>query len=297
MEGDTSQIVAIVGLGRMGGAIARRIAGAGFPVLLWNRDTSKAEAVAADTGGRVTGTAADAASQADFILTSLADDEAVESVYLSANGILSGITGGCVAIDTSTIDPSTVISVGERVDSVGGHFLDCPVSGSVATVEAGALTVMAGGTHDLVTRVGPILAPIAKRVIRVGDRGSGAVCKLAVNALVHSLNVALAESLVLAEKAGVDRAIAYEVFSSGAAGAPFVHYKQDAYLNPEEASVAFSLDLVAKDLELITGLGDRIGVPMAQTKAGFDVVRDAIESGMGSKDMSAIAQLLRGEHP
>lgn len=277
--------------------MARRIAGAGFPVLLWNRDPSKATAVAAETGARVVSTAAEAASQADFILTSLADDDAVKNVYLTADGILSGINPGRVAIDTSTVDPSTVISVGEELDSAGGHFLDCPVSGSVATVEAGALTVMAGGTPDLVALVEPVLAPIAKRVIRVGERGAGAACKLAVNALVHSLNVALAESLVLAEKAGVDRATAYEVFSSGAAGAPFVHYKQDAYLHPEDAPVAFSLDLVAKDLELITGLGDRIGAPMVQTKAGFGVVKEAIDSGMGDEDMSAIALLLRGEEP
>ncbi len=102
---------------------------------------------------------------------------------------------------------------------------------------------------------------------------------------------------MLAEKAGVDRATAYEVFSSGAAGAPFVHYKQEAYLHPEDAPVAFSLELVAKDLELITGLGDRIGAPMAQTKSGFDVVKKAIDSGMGAMDMSAIALLLRGEEP
>ena len=277
--------------------MARRIAGAGFQVLLWNRDPSKAEAVAGETGAQVMRTAAEAASQADLVLSSLADDEAVKTVYLAGDGIVSGINPGGVAIDTSTVDPSTVISVGEQIDAAGGHFLDCPVSGSVATVEAGALTVMVGGSPDLVARVEPVLAPIAKSVIRVGERGAGAACKLAVNALVHSLNVALAEALVLAEKAGVDRATAYEVFSSGAAGAPFVHYKQDAYLHPEDAPVAFSLDLVAKDLELITGLGDRIGAPMVQTKAGFDVVREAIESGMGEEDMSAIALLLRGRKP
>ncbi len=275
--------------------MAHRIAGAGFSTVLWNRDRTKAEAVAADTGGRVADTAASAASDVDFVLTSLADDEALETVYLGPDGVVSGITAGTVAIDTSTVDPSTIVSVGERVDSVGSRFIDCPVSGSVSTVQAGALTVMAGGTPELVARVEHVLAPIAKNVILVGDRGAGAACKLAVNALVHGLNIALAEALVLAEKAGVDREVAYQVFSSGAAGAPFVQYKQQAYLHPEDAPVAFSLDLVAKDLELITGLGDRIGAPMSQTKAGFDLVREAIASGLGQRDMSAIAQLLRGE--
>lgn len=279
----------------MGGAIARRIAGAGFPTVLWNRNRVKAEMVSAQTGGVVVDTAAAAAAEADFVLSSLADDAAVEKVYLESDGILSGIDSGTMAIDTSTVDPSTIISVGERADATGAYFIDCPVSGSVSTVEAGALTVMAGGPPELVARAGPVLAPIAKSVIRVGDRGAGSACKLAVNALVHGLNIALAEALVLAEKAGVDREVAYEVFSSGAAGAPFVQYKKEAFLRPDEAPVAFSLDLVAKDLELITGLGDRIGVPMAQTRAGFEVVREAITSGIGHRDMSAIAMLLRGE--
>ncbi len=277
----------------MGSAIARRIAGGGFPTIVWNRDPAKAQAVAADAGARVADTAASAAAEADFVLTSLADDRAVESVYLGSEGIVSGITGGTIAIDTSTVDPSTIVSVGERLDSVGAHFLDCPVSGSVSTVEAGALTVMAGGNQELVSRVEPILAPIAKSVIRVGARGAGAACKLAVNALVHGLNVALAEALVLAERAGVDREVAYEVFSSGAAGAPFVQYKQQAYLKPDDTPVAFSLDLVAKDLELITGLADRIAAPMKQTSAGLEVVKEALASGMGDRDMSAIAVLLR----
>lgn len=275
--------------------MASRIAGAGFRTVLWNRNPDKADAVATQTGGRVMETAAAAAAEADIVLSSLADDAAVEAVYLESDGVLAGIDPGTLAIDTSTVDPSTIVAVGHRVDATGADFLDCPVSGSVSTVEAGALTVMAGGPPELIARAEQVLEPIAKKVIRVGDRGAGAACKLAVNALVHGLNVALAEALVLAEKAGVGRDVAYEVFSSGAAGAPFVEYKRDAYLHPDDAPVAFSLDLVAKDLELITGLGDRIGVHMPQTKAGFDVVREAIESGMGSQDMSAIATLLRGE--
>jgi 3-hydroxyisobutyrate dehydrogenase-like beta-hydroxyacid dehydrogenase len=100
---------------------------------------------------------------------------------------------------------------------------------------------------------------------------------------------------VLAERAGVDRETAYEVFANGAAGAPFVQYKRAAYEHPESAPVAFSLDLVAKDLDLITGLGKRVGVPMDQAAASLHVVRRAIADGYGERDMSAIAVFLRGE--
>lgn len=285
--------MAFLGLGRMGAAMARRLHAEGHDLVLWNRDRAKADAVAAETGSEVAETAADAVSGADVVMSSLGDDEALRAVYLGMGGVAEGIAAGALAVDTSTVDPRTVREVGAELDTGGAGFLDCPVSGSVSTVEAGALTVMAGGDADQIDRVRPVLAAIAKQVIRVGERGAGATCKLAVNSLVHGLNVALSEALVLAERAGVDREIAYQVFSGGAGGAPFVDYKREAYEHPERAEVAFSLALVAKDLELITGLGSRVGLPMDQAKVGLDIVRRAIDSGMAERDLSAIAVYLR----
>lgn len=285
--------MAVIGLGRMGAAMARRIHGAGADLILWNRDRAKSEAVSEVTGATIADSAAEAAAKTDFILSSLADDAALDAVYLGADGIVEGIGEGSIAIDTSTVDPRTTIRVGGAMAATGAGFLDCPVSGSVSTVEAGALTVMAGGEERLIKEAEPLLAAISSRIIHVGPLGAGAACKLAVNALVHGLNVSLSEALVLAEKAGVARETAYEVFVSGVGGAPFVKYKREAYENPTSASVAFSLDLVAKDLELITGLARRLGAPMAQAEAGLEIVRRALASGMGSRDMSAIAVLLR----
>lgn len=285
--------MAVIGLGRMGAAMARRFHDAGFELVLWNRSRVRAEAVASDTGARVMGSPAETASAADIVLTSLADDQALRSVYVGPDGIVDGISEVAIAVDTSTVDPDTIGEVGSAMDTTGAGFLDCPVSGSVSTVEAGDLIVMAGGDATLIDRVEPLLSTIAKRVIRVGDRGAGAAVKLAVNGLVHGLNIALAEALVLAERAGVDRSIAYEVFANGAGGAPFVHYKREAFEHPDEAEVAFSLDLVAKDLELITGLASRVGAPMVQARTGLDLVNRAIESGMADRDLSAIAEYLR----
>lgn len=117
--------------------------------------------------------------------------------------------------------------------------------------------------------------------------------KLAVNALVHAINVALSESLVLAEAGGVERSLAYEVFTSSAAGSPFIQYKRPAFEQPDETPVAFSLDLVAKDLRLILGLADRLGVPMAQAAVNAAAAQAAIEAGLGGADMSALAVHLR----
>jgi 3-hydroxyisobutyrate dehydrogenase-like beta-hydroxyacid dehydrogenase len=277
----------------MGGAMAATLHRAGHDLVLWNRDRSKAEGLG--LGCPVAANPAEAASQTDIVLSSLADDMAMRAVYLGDQGVVAGLRPGTVVVDTSTVDPETVIEVGAAVDSTGAGFIDCPVSGSVSTVEAGALTIMAGGDPDLIERARPVLEALSSRIVATGKRGSGAATKLAVNGLVHGLNVALSEALVLAERAGVERSVAYEVFASGAGGAPFVQYKREAYEHPETAAVAFSLDLVAKDLELITGLAERVGAPMAQAGTGLDIVRRAIEAGFADADLSALAVFMRGE--
>lgn len=278
----------------MGAAMARALSRNGFAPVLWNRDAVKARQVADAIGTDVASSAADAASKVDVVLTSLADDEALEGVYLGADGVVEGIASEAVAVDTSTVDPRTVEKVGAAIDATGASFLDCPVSGSVSTVDAGELTIMVGGDGAALDRARPVLDALAARVVHIGPRGTGAATKLAVNHLVHGLNVALSEALVLAERAGVDRETAYEVFASGAAGAPFVRYKREAYEHPDAAPVAFGLDLVAKDLELITALGERVGVPLNQARASLAIVRDAIAAGYGERDLSQIAVYLRG---
>jgi 3-hydroxyisobutyrate dehydrogenase/2-hydroxy-3-oxopropionate reductase len=275
--------------------MARRFHDAGHQLVLWNRDRSKAEALADDIGAAIASSPATAAKDADIVVTSLADDDAMTDVYLGADGITSGIRADAVVVDTSTVDPETIRRVGAALSAVGARFCDCPVSGSVSTVEAGALTIMAGGEPGVVAAAEQVLSAIAQKVVRVGELGSGAACKLAVNGLLHSFNVALSEALVLAEKAGVDREAAYEVFASGAAGAPYVHYKREAFEHPEAAAVAFTLDLAAKDLELARRLGERVGATLEQATTTASVVNEAIASGMGERDLSAIAVYLRGD--
>ena len=267
---------------------------AGFTLVVWNRDQEKARRVADPLSVAVASSPAEAVASADIALSSLADDDAVRSVYLGEHGVIEGLRPGVVMMEMSTIDPEVVVEIGFAVDGTGATLLDAPVSGSVTTVEQGALTIMVGGEPTALETARPVLEALSARVIEVGRRGTGAATKLAVNALVHGLNVALSEALVLAERAGVERSVAYEVFASGAGGAPFVQYKREAYEHPESAVVAFSLDLVAKDLELITGLGERVGVQMDQAEIELQIVKRAIAAGLGNRDLSAVAVLLRG---
>ena len=264
---------------------------AGFDVVAWNRDRGKCHAVAHTSGAEVAEGAAEAASAADVAITSLADDAAVEAVYADA---VEGFHAGQVVLEMSTIAPETVRKVARSVQGRGATMLDAPVSGSVPVVERGELLIMVGGDPDALERARPVLEALSSTIIHVGELGTGATMKLAVNALVHGLAVALSESLVLAERAGVERTTAYEVFASGAAAAPFVLYKRAAFERPDETPVAFSLELVAKDLDLILALAQRVGAPMPQADTNRDEVRSALAAGMGDRDMSALAGYLRG---
>jgi 3-hydroxyisobutyrate dehydrogenase-like beta-hydroxyacid dehydrogenase len=285
--------VAVVGAGRMGAAMAGTLRRAGVEVVVFNRTRAKAEAAAEASGATVAATAREAAASAQVVLSSLADDAAVGAAYTGAEGVVAGLRRGTVVCETSTIDPDTVRRLRPLVEDRGASLLDTPVSGSVSTVEAGQLTIMAGGDPAVLDRVRPVLEPLAKQVVHVGELGSGAVMKLVVNSVLHGLNLALAEGLVLAERAGVERSTAYAVFASSAVAAPFVLYKREAFEHPGQTPVAFSLDLVAKDLELIMALADRAGAAMEQAAANRRVVQAAVAAGLGDHDLSELASYLR----
>ena len=287
--------VAVVGTGRMGGAMAVRVAAAGHALTVFNRTRATAEQVAGRCDGDVTvgHTAREAAAAADVVIVSLADDAAARATYGGSDGLVAGLGAGTVVADVSTVAPGTVRELAAEVGATGATLVDAPVSGSVPSVEGGTILVMAGGDADAVERARPALESFAQRIILLGVLGSGATMKLAVNAMVFGLNQTLAEALVLAEKAGVDRHVAYEVIANSAVAAPFVAYKRAAYEHPESAPVAFALDLVAKDLDLAAALADDVGARVPQLATNRRVVGEAIDAGLGEADLSALARLLR----
>jgi 3-hydroxyisobutyrate dehydrogenase-like beta-hydroxyacid dehydrogenase len=281
-------------MGRMGAAMAVRLRSAGADVVVFNRTRSRADQVASVCGARVAGTAAEAAAAAPVVLVSLADDRAVNDVYRGKTGIAAAVGTGTVVADTSTIDPRTVTEIAALLAGRGARLIDTPVSGSVPSVQQGTLTVLAGGAAADLDLARPVFDVLAKQIFHVGPSGSGAVMKLAVNALVHALNQALSEALVLAEKAGVDRGTAYDVIAASVVGAPFVQYKRPAFEHPDTTPVAFTLDLVGKDLALALALAERVGAQLPQAEANAREAAAAVSAGFGQRDMSALAERLRG---
>ncbi len=285
--------VAVVGTGRMGSGMARALARAGVSVVLCNRTPERARALADELGARVAASPAAAAAEADVVLTMLTDDAAVRAVFAGPDGLVEGARPDSVLVDLSTVLPGTIRSVADAVAATGAGLLDAPVSGSTAFAESGQLTLMVGGEAAALERARPGLDPIARKIFHLGPLGSGAAMKLAVNTVVFGLNGALSEALVLAETAGIDRAIAYDVLAASNVGAPYLGYKRTAYLDPEGTPVAFGLDLAEKDLRLISALAASLGVAMPQTAANLALVREASGEGRGGLDFSTVATELR----
>jgi 3-hydroxyisobutyrate dehydrogenase-like beta-hydroxyacid dehydrogenase len=284
--------VAVLGIGRMGGAMAGRLAARGFEVVLYNRNPEPARALAAVIGGRVAASPAEAVAGAAVAISMVSDGAAVEELYRGPGGALAGLDARTVAVDMSTVLPGTIQGLEAAIRATGAGVLDAPVSGSVTFAGSGGLTIMVGGESADLERARPVLEALGSRILHLGRLGAGATVKLAVNTMIYGLNESLSEALVLAEKAGVDRAQAYDTFRTSAAGAPFVDYKRAAFIEPESTPTAFALALAEKDLGLILELAAAVGAEMPQARTNLDLVRRAGAADPG-RDIASVAAYLR----
>ncbi|WP_392544294.1 NAD(P)-dependent oxidoreductase [Oryzobacter telluris] len=290
--------VALLGTGRMGAAMAGRLADAGHRVRVWNRTTSSAQDLVESKDGAglvLAASVAEAVGGADAVLTVLADGRVTSAVLLD-EAVRAALPPECLVIDLGTSGVEAATSLGAELRRSGVRFVDAPVSGSVPAVLAGTLLVMASGTADDVTAAVPVLQAFAAEVLHVGEVGAGQAMKLAVNLVVHDLNAALAEALDLAERSGIDRADAYGVLEKSVVGAPFVRYKRPAFLDASTPT-AMSLALVAKDLGLITAHARRLGGRLPVTEQTRDRVQQVVDAGWGERDMADLSRFPLDENP
>ena len=285
--------VGLLGTGRMGSAMARALAAAGFEPVLWNRTSDSAERLAGELGGRTAATPADVARSAAVCVSMLADGAAVDAVYAGPDGLLGGATERNVLVDCSTVPPAVLRRHEPAARERSAGLLDAPVSGSVALAESGTLTLMVGGEAADVERARPVLDALGSTVFHLGPLGSGAAMKLAVNTAIFGLNGAVAEAIVLAEAAGIPRGTAYDVLAASAAGAPFVGYKRASFVEPDSAPVGFALELAAKDLRLIAELAEQVGVELPQATTNARLIEATGQALGDGRDFSAVAVHLR----
>lgn len=284
--------VAFLGIGRMGAPMAANIVRAGHQVTVWNRSPQTAEAFAEEHGATAASTPAEAAWDADVVLSMLADDDVVMTVHTGPEGTLTTVRPNAVVVEMSTVTATTVTKLAAAVDETGASFLDAPVSGQPAAAARAELTVLVGGDAKAFESARPVLEALGTPV-HLGEAGAGAVMKLAVNTALHGLNGALSEALVLAERSGIERATAYEVFTRSAIASPFVNHRRDAFTRPGEAPVAFRLALAAKDLRYALELAAASDAELPQATTSLAVLEEAVAAGFGDQDESAVAQYLR----
>lgn len=285
--------VGLLGTGRMGSAMARALRAAGHDLAVWNRTQAAADSLAAELGGSAVARPADVAIAADVCLSMLADGPAVDAVYTGDSGLIAGARPGTVLVDCSTVSPAVLRGHEPAIRARGAGVLDAPVSGSVTLAETGKLTLMVGGDAADLELARPVLEAVGARIFHLGPLGTGAAMKLAVNTVIFGLNGALAEGLVLAERAGIARELAYDILAASAVGAPYVAYKRAAFLDPEGTPVAFATELAAKDLRLIADLAGDVAQAMPQAATNLAVIEAVIARGGSDQDLSAVATHLR----
>jgi 3-hydroxyisobutyrate dehydrogenase-like beta-hydroxyacid dehydrogenase len=283
--------VGFVGLGRMGSPMAMNLLKAGFSLAVYARNPARTRALA-DAGATVASSLAELAGRSDVLVTMVSDSAAVQEIVLGESGLLGGLRPGTVLIDMSTIDPQVSRQVADAVRAHGGFMLDAPVSGSTGLAEQGQLTIMLGGDAAVYEGVRDVLLAMATRITHVGGNGAGASLKLAVNVVGGLTMQALAEGVVLAERAGVAPEVAVDVLSNSALASPFLKYKAAQLLQPL-APAAFTSAMMQKDFTLALALARRVGVPMPATAAANEMVTVARAMGYGEQDFAAVADVIR----
>ncbi|GAF14647.1 LOW QUALITY PROTEIN: 2-hydroxy-3-oxopropionate reductase [Bacillus sp. JCM 19045] len=278
-----------VGLGTMGLPMVKHLVDAGYQTYVVSRSRGPIEAAIA-YGAVESQTPRDLMKQTDVVMTCLPLPETIYDVYDGEEGLLAGLAPGKIIIDHSTVDRSTNEWAYNRCKDKGASFIDAPISGGPMGAEAGTLTIMCGGDEDAFERVSSLLESYGSYIVRVGDCGSGTTVKLLNNMLIGVHQSALAECYVMAEKAGVDPALAYDVIKRSAGFSKSMDWAVDAILD-RKFEARFSINLLNKDINLALDLAKEIEMPLDVVQLGAKKVAEAKEQ-FGELDVSAIIRPL-----
>ena len=286
---ETHEPVAVLGIGAMGHGMAASALRAGIPTIVWNR-TIEATRDLAELGAQVAGTAADAARRAAIAVTMVTDADAVISIA-RGQGMLAALAPGAIWAQMSTIgvagiDRVAAVASAERPDVL---LLDAPVSGSKDPAERGQLTIFASGPGEARARVAALFGALGQRTIWVGDAGTGTRLKLVNNTWLAFANEAVAASVALAHRLGLDTETVVDALGS----APLVSPWQAAKLQriaDDEFSAQYALSLALKDVHL--ALEAAGGGRLAALACLADEWQQAVDQGLGGQDLTAVTRAI-----
>jgi 3-hydroxyisobutyrate dehydrogenase-like beta-hydroxyacid dehydrogenase len=281
--------VGFIGLGHMGGAMAKRLLAAGYSLTVYDRTKERAEEIA-QQGAAVAQTPNDLAAQCEVVLLCVTDDAAQQHLMFGQDGALAGIRNGASVIDLSTVSPSASRRLHAAAHEQGAKMLDAAVSGSVPQVEQGALVIFVGGEQETYEQCRSLLQVLGKTIFYMGPSGSGTTMKLVANTLLGLGMQALAEAITLGEKAGLEKGLLLDVLEQTAVLTPgqkakLVNVEREAY------PTQFALSLIHKDFRLILDEAYEASIPMPATAVAQQVYAAALAKE-GDADFSILIRFM-----
>jgi 3-hydroxyisobutyrate dehydrogenase-like beta-hydroxyacid dehydrogenase len=282
--------VGFIGLGAMGGRMAKRLLDAGHAVVGYNRTAAKAQPLVA-TGMTLAPSPRQVAEAAEVVFSMVTNTEALDAIAHGPDGVLAGLRRGGVWAEMSTVSPAATRRLAEEVRARGATLLDAPVSGSVATLEQGQLSFMVGGDPAALERVRPYLLAIGPTITHLGGNGLAVSMKIATNLGLAVQMLAFSEAVLLAEKSGIARERAVETLLKSVIASPMVKYRGPFVLGmPAEAW--FDVGMMQKDLGLALELGRERGMPLPMTALTQEFLTAARALGLGAYDFAVVFDVL-----
>jgi 3-hydroxyisobutyrate dehydrogenase-like beta-hydroxyacid dehydrogenase len=288
-----ARAVGFIGLGIMGSRMAASLRTAGFELSVFNRTRERAEAWAAEHGGRAAASPREAADGADAVITMVVDGEQVEALLLGEDGAAAGAAPGTLFVDMSTIGPAAARRVGAALAERGHRFVDAPVTGSSPAAQAGTLTIMAGGADDDVAAAMPLFEAMGSTIVHAGELGQGQAVKVLSNA-VSAVNCAtLAQAFVVGRREGLDLGALVKVMEGGSAASKMLELKARPMLEHDFAPL-FKLEHMLKDVQLALQEARTAGSGFPFAALAGELYSTGMGRGLGDQDFAAVLEVVEG---
>ena len=286
--------VSVIGLGVMGGPIARHIAHAGHALTVYNRSAPrllKWQAAHPDIAHRVATSPADAADGADMVITCVGNDDDLADVVLGPQGVFTTLRRGGVFVDHTTVSARIARQIAVEARDKEVHCVDAPMTGAQAGAEAGTLTLMCGGRADAIAAAQPVMEAYARRIVHIGKAGSGQATKMANQICIAGIIAGLSEALRLAQAAHLDLDKVYEAISGGAAQSWQMDNRWKTMAD-DSFDFGFAVDWMRKDLGLALDEGRGLGMSLPTTALVDQFFAEIQAMGGGRQDTSALVRRL-----
>ncbi len=284
--------IAVLGLGIIGGGIARNLLRKGFPVTVWNRTPARAEPFRA-LGAEPAESPAAAARGADVVIDAVTDVAASRGVWAGERGALAAMAAGSTAVECATLSVAWIRELNALAAARGIPFIDCPVTGGREGAEKGTLTLLVGTEEGALAAVRPVLEAFSARIFCFGPPGMGTAYKLINNLMLAAQVLAAGEGIAFAERSGLDLSLAAEAIQTGAMASPIVKTKLPFILKRDFSDTNFALRWMLKDLRYGLEYAAEIGLRLPHAERICELFARADERGWGGQDYAVVTELAR----